>query len=250
MRFCPPSAAIAAALTIFAAGVCTCPNMAGATQLRVEPVLLELNEPAATGTLTLRNDGDAEVAVQTRVFRWSQSAGRESLDPTTDVVASPPMVRLAPHADYTVRIVRTSKQPVHGEESYRVIVDQLPDVGSRPANTVAILIRQSIPVFFRAVQLLRASLTWSAVREHDGIVLSVTNAGDERVRIASLRVRDRVGSTIGFGDGLVGYVLGQSTMNFIIAKAPRGFGDHGQVQITAVSNNGPIDATVPLASRP
>jgi len=233
-----------AAATLF---VCTAAGAAAAAQLRVEPVLLELNAPAAAGTLTLRNDGDTEVGVQTRVYRWSQSDGRESLDATTDVAASPPIVKLAPHADYTVRVVRTSKQPVHGEESYRVVVDQLPEARRQTEDTVAILIRQSIPVFFRAPELRKASVTWSITRERGAIVARATNSGDERLRIAGLRLRDKAGSTIGFGNGLVGYVLGQSTMNFNVAKPPPGFGNGGQVEITAISNNGPINAIAPFA---
>ena len=126
-----PASVIVAIASTFA-------SMADATQLRVEPVLLELNAPAAAGILTLRNDGDVAVTVQTRVYRWSQAAGRESLDPTTNVVASPPIVTLAPKADYTVRIVRTLNQPVHGEESYRILVDQLPD--GRQKHKVASLL--------------------------------------------------------------------------------------------------------------
>ncbi|MHC2468560.1 fimbrial biogenesis chaperone [Bradyrhizobium embrapense] len=115
-------------LAAFAASL-ACMEVAHAAALRVEPVLLELNAPAAAASLTLRNDEDADVEVQTRVLRWSQSDGKESLEPTTDVVASPPAVRMTPHSDYVVRVVRVSKQPVNGEESYRVIVDQLPRAG-------------------------------------------------------------------------------------------------------------------------
>ena len=74
------------------------PGPSFAAQLRVQPVLLELDAPAAAATLTLRNDEDAEIAVQTRVFIWRQSGGAETLEPTTDVVASPPTVKLAPGA--------------------------------------------------------------------------------------------------------------------------------------------------------
>lgn len=234
---------------IAAAAACTFAGLASAAQLRVEPVLLELNAPIAAGTLTLRNDDDSAVAVQTRVFRWTQSEGRESLVLTTDAVASPPIVRLAPHANYTVRIVRTSRQPVRGEEGYRVLVDQLPDARRQAASTVAILIRQSIPVFFRAAQLSKANVSWSLIREREGIVVKAANAGDERLRIAALRLQDEAGATIGFGNGLVGYVLGRSTMNFIVTKPPAGFGANGPIRITAVSNNGPINATVPFAAR-
>jgi P pilus assembly chaperone PapD len=109
-------------------------SIASAAQLRVEPVSLELGAPAAAGILTLRNDDDVEVTAQTRVFRWSQSAGKETLEPTTDVVASPPTVTLSPHADYVVRVVRVTKQPVQGEENYRVFVDQIPQPPKQTAR--------------------------------------------------------------------------------------------------------------------
>jgi fimbrial chaperone protein len=234
---------------IVAVGACSLGSTANATQLRVEPVLLELNAPAAAGALKLRNDEDVEVTVQTRVYRWSQAAGRENLDPTTDVVASPPVVKLAPHTDYTVRIVRTSKQPVRGEESFRVLVDQLPDARRRTENSVAIVVRQSIPIFFRSAQVSKANVSWLLTHERDSITVTANNAGDERLRIASLRLRDAAGATIGFGDGLVGYVLGQSSMRFTVTKPPAGFGVHGPVLITAMSNTGPVKAEVPLQLR-
>lgn len=221
-----------------------------AAQLSVEPVLLELNAPTAAGTLTLRNDEDVDVTVQTRVFRWSQIQGTENLEATTDVVASPPAVRMAPHSDYTVRVVRTSKQPVRGEESYRVIVDQLPDARRQSPLAINILIRQSIPVFFRAAQLTRANVSWSLAYERGKVVVTASNSGDERLQIASLRLRDAAGSTINFGNGLVGYVLGRSSMSFIAATPPRGFGaGGGPVSITAESNNGPVHAAAPLQIR-
>jgi fimbrial chaperone protein len=243
MRFLCASAIATAAISL------TLICMAAGSELRVEPISLELNAPAAAGTLTLRNDEDVRITVQTRVFRWSQVNGRESLDPTTDVVASPPIVVLAPHTDYTVRIVRTSQQPVRGEESYRLFIDQLPGPQRQVQRTVAILVRQSIPVFFRAAQLNKASVTWSLAYERDEVVITASNSGDERLRIADLRLRDAAGTSIGFGNGLVGYVLGRSSMSFIVTHPPRGFGADGGVLLTAATNTGPIRATVPLQIR-
>jgi fimbrial chaperone protein len=111
------------------------------------------------------------------------------------------------------------------------------------------LIRQSIPVFFRAAQVTRANVSWTLAYEGGNVVVSASNVGDERLRIASLRLRDEAGSTINFGNGLVGYVLGRSSMRFIAVKPPRGFGAAGSVSITAESNNGPIRALAPLQIR-
>lgn len=90
---------------------------AAAGGLRVDPVLLELNAPATAGSFTLHNDSAGKIAVQTRVYRWSQADGKETLEPATDVVASPPVVNLEPGADHIVRCVRLNKQPVQREEA-------------------------------------------------------------------------------------------------------------------------------------
>jgi fimbrial chaperone protein len=223
---------------------------AAAAQLRVEPVLLELNEPVSAAVLSVRNEEKFDVAVQTRVFRWSQSDGQESLGPTTDIAASPPIVRLQPGADYTIRVVRTSKVPLAGEESYRVIVDEIPD-GQRPQRTnVAILIRQSIPVFLRARQMAAAHVSWSLRTEDGKLAVTGTNSGDERLRIASLRLRDAAGRAVDFGDGLVGYVLGRSSMRFVMPSPPRGFGAAGPVSVSAVTNTGPLHAMASLQDQP
>ena len=223
---------------------------ASAALLQVEPVLLEMDAPTAAGTLPLRNDEDVDVAVQTRVFRWSQVNGKESLEPATGVAASPPIVTLAPGADYTVRVVRTSKRPVRGEESYRVLVDQLPNPRRLSQSMVNILIRQSIPVFFRARETTRPNVAWSARIDHGRLLIDGNNGGDERLRVASLKLRDAAGTTVSFGDGLAGYVLGRSSMTFTIPNPPRGFGQGGTVSIDAESNSGPVHATAPLQILP
>ncbi len=228
------------ALALLACGACG----AQATQLRVEPVLLELTAPAAAGTLTLRNNDDSEVTVQTRVLRWSQAEGKETLEPTTDVVVSPPAVTLAPGVDYVVRIVRVSKQPVRAEESYRVLVDQLPRASGQKNRSINLLVRQSIPVFFRARELTPAAVSWSITPDAGKLVVVASNAGDERLRIASLRLKDASGASISFGNGLVGYSLGRSTMSWVAPNYPRGFAANGPVTLTAETDKGPARAVV------
>src|ERR1044072_4726819 len=90
---------------------------AGAGSLQVEPVLVDVAAPGGASTVTLRNEGTTPIDAQIRVYRWSLVKGKERLDPTDDVVASPPSVTLAPKGQYITRIVRVSKQPVVGEES-------------------------------------------------------------------------------------------------------------------------------------
>ena len=123
--------------------------------LQVEPVLIDVTAPGAASTVTLRNEGAAPINVQIRVFRWSQVNGKENLEPTDEVVASPPAVTLAPKGNYVARVVRVSKRPISGEESYRVLIDQLPEASQQRGNAVKLLVRYSIPVLLRRLRTAR-----------------------------------------------------------------------------------------------
>ncbi len=215
-----------------------------AGQLTVDPILLEIDAPSAAGMLRLRNEQDAAAIVQTRVLRWTQADGVEKLEPTTDVVSSPPEVTLTPGVGYVVRIVRVSKQPVRGEESYRVLVDQLPTGPRLSAPTVRLIIRQSIPVFFRAQNVGRPVVAWSLTRKGKALFLNAANSGDERLRLASLRLRAASGTTISFGNGLLGYVLGHSSMSWQTPRASGDFAIGGPVKLTVQTNRGALETTI------
>src|SRR5215472_15707612 len=175
---------------------------ANAGSLQVEPVLVDVAAPGAASTVTLRNEGTAPINAQIRVFRWSLVNGKEHLDPTNDVVASPPSVTLTPKGQYITRIVRVSKQPVVGEESYRLLVDQLPDLSQQRNGAVNLMVRHSIPVFFGAANKKNPTITWSLAVKGDKVTVLAHNTGDRRLRIANLKLRDANGHSISFGNGL------------------------------------------------
>ena len=97
--------------------------------LRVQPLSVEVTSPSQSTSITLQNNGSEVLSLQLRVFDWSQENGEDRLAPTNEVVASPPVARIAPGSSYTVRIARTSgAAAADAEESYRLWIDELPPV--------------------------------------------------------------------------------------------------------------------------
>jgi fimbrial chaperone protein len=88
------------------------------------------------------------VQVQVRVFRWTVVDGNDVLEPTRDVVASPPMTVLVPGAENLIRVVRVSDKPPADGERYRLLIDELPDPNRQRAGRVNVLVRHAIPVTF------------------------------------------------------------------------------------------------------
>src|SRR3954462_5266310 len=209
------------------AAAASAPAAAGSVQ--VEPVLVDITAPGAASTVTLRNEGTTPIDAQIRVFRWSIVNGKEQLDPTDDVVASPPSVTLTPKGQYITRIVRTSKQPVVGEESYRLLIDQLPDLSQQRNGAVNLMVRYSIPVFFGAPNKKNPTVAWSIATSGDKVTLTARNDGERRLRISAFSLRDASGKSVSFGSGLAGYALGQSAVSWTMPG--RGFSANGSISV-------------------
>jgi fimbrial chaperone protein len=221
---------------------------ASAASLQVQPVLIEVGAPGLTSTVNLRNAGALPVAAQLRVYSWSQSDGVEKLEPTDAVVASPPAATLAPGSTHVVRLVRVAKEPVPREESYRLLIDQLPNASLQRSGAVNLIVRHSIPVFFKPRDQGGASIAWSAQVLKNNLVVTARNNGDRRLRIAALQVRDARGSSVNFGNGLIGYALGGSTMRWTTPLGTRAFAQGGQALISAQGDTGAVHAVATIQS--
>lgn len=209
-----------AALTLLAAiGLATAPARAGS--LEISPILVDVpTQGAGASMLTLRNRSAQPARIQLRLFRWSQSDGTERFEPADGVAVSPPFATIPAGETYVVRVVRTAVDPIVGEESYRLLIDELPEPGT-PDGTVTLAVRHSLPVFFRAPAATAPAITWTATTTPAGIELTGRNDGDRRVRIANLRLVDATGRRATFGSGLTGYLLGRGGRSWSLATPPR-----------------------------
>ena len=220
----------------------TGPSQAAA--LRVAPIIVDVAR-GATSTVELQNLGRSETTVQVRVFRWVQKGGLNKLVPTRDVVASPPFTKIKPGRRNIIRIVRLSKRPVVGEESYRILVDELPKRKTARSIRVGIALRYSLPVFFGSNSQSDSRLRWSVVQKNGETIVTATNPGNRRVRLSALTLSDRSGRRLRFSKGLTGYVLGRSTATWK-TKGMISAGASARVRITASTENGTIESEAKL----
>jgi fimbrial chaperone protein len=208
--------AIAGAL---AAAVLLMP-LVSASGLQVSPIGLRLLSTAQADALWLTNTGSESVHAQVRVFHWSQVDGKDVLEPSRDLVVSPPMVTIAAGDRQMVRVIRQVPAPSGTEASYRVIVDELPiDAGDQPG--LKFVLRYSIPVFLAPVgdPPVRTSLQASWDNSPDGPILRVRNAGSGHAQIAEVVWLGAKGQRTVLLPGLVGYALPGSSMSW---RLPQG----------------------------
>jgi fimbrial chaperone protein len=210
-----------------------------AQSLNVSPITIDLPSGAASTVLTLQTNKKEGVAVQLRVLRWLQTDGGDQLEKTEDVVVSPPMLNLRGGAPSTVRLVRVAKATVSGEETYRLLIDEIPDRKNLQSGNVTFTIRQSLPVFFAGDDVRAGSLTWKVGERKGKLALEATNGGQKRVKLWALSVTDEQNRPVLKMDGLAGYVLGGQTKTWELSGAAAG----KSLTIKAESDKGPINAS-------
>ncbi len=219
------------------------PALAGA--LEVTPILTDVVAVAEGATsLTVRNRASTPATVQLRLMRWRLQDGQDRLEPTTDAGVSPPFITVRPGGTHVIRLVRTSKRPIAGEEAYRLLLDELPTPGGDEI-AVALTVRHALPVFFRSPKASRPDLRWRIEGTDGARELVATHAGERRLRVAKLRIDDGAGNGIDFGDGLAGYALGGGARRWRL-PVDRPFRPT-RVTVRFVSESGPETAEASLA---
>ncbi|WP_298015422.1 fimbria/pilus periplasmic chaperone [uncultured Castellaniella sp.] len=188
-----------------------CAAAATAATLQISPVTIEMAPGVRGAAMTLSNVGEHPLYGQLRVFEWDQREGEDRLLPTRAVVASPPMLQIAPGAQQVVRIVRVAGEaarPVK-EDSYRILIDEIPDPRTQPRSGVVIRMRYSVPVFLDngLTARDRPELSWSLACENRRWRLRADNAGALHARLNTVWIAGADGRRHDIEPGLLGYVL-------------------------------------------
>ncbi|MFT3673261.1 molecular chaperone [Aestuariivirga sp.] len=228
------------ALAIALAAMSTLSSLAEAGTLQVSPINIEVAGGGNTAVQNLENKGTSVINAQVRVFKWINENGKDKLVPTKDVVASPPALKIKPGAKATVRIVRLLKTPVVGEETYRLIIDDLPPPPDGNGGTVSFAVRHAIPVFFQAAGI-RSDVSWTAAMNGPALVLTASNSGQLHSRITQVQL-SKGGTAVGSIDGLAGYALAGDSISWKMKI--KGVAPGTTLALKAVTNDGNVATTI------
>ena len=199
-----------AAVALF--GLC---GGAWALSLGISPINLFVIAPDKTGAMSLSNQTKVPARLQIRVFRWTQKDGVEVLAPTRDVIANPPSMEIPPDQTYTVRVARISRVPLGAEESYRLILDELPSPidPTAPVEGVRMLLRTSLPVFFSS-KAVTPKIAWRVWNADGKLNIEAVNSGTRHIKLVDLAVEGPQGRTTFNSAGSNAYVLPGSTLRY------------------------------------
>lgn len=212
----------------------------GAGAVLVWPVYQVIEADQKGSALWLENRGTDLVSMQVRVLGWRQENGAERYSDQNNVVASPPFIRIEPGKKQLVRLMRLTPVPAGAEQSYRILIDEIPVAGNKPATGAALTIqmRYVLPLFTQGDGIWTAprqdvkrdqktmsqpKLSWSVTQRHGETQLAIRNSGVVHARLSNLYWGKGATSTQSISQGFMGYVLPGQTMYWPLKKAaPRG----------------------------
>ncbi|QNX88895.1 fimbrial biogenesis chaperone [Acinetobacter seifertii] len=167
------------------------PSMLNAASIRLSPVSVEILSDQSASSISLYNQSNESADLQIRIFEWTQNAGQDQLIPTDDIAISPPFLKLKPNDSYNLRVVRIKPEPISGEKTYRIILDELPKpIDSRKASQgVNVLLRSSLPVFVVNKDAI-TQLNWKIDAKQNDTFLNISNIGNRHALLNDLILVD------------------------------------------------------------
>ena len=183
---------------------------ASAGTLAVSPLRITFSGATGISSVTVENNGREEALVQAETFAWHQVSGEHKLSTTDDVVAVPPVFRLAPGAQQQVRIGLTRAFTEKVEQTFRLTITEVPT--ATVPGTVAVAVRHSLPIFVRPSSALSSNL---AAKRHLSNGLEISNSGNQHVRIHRWRLRDSTGAILAEDSG-PGYLLAGASQVLLV----------------------------------
>jgi fimbrial chaperone protein len=169
---------------------------AGSFQL--EPLRLHFDRAGDIQSVRVRNTGAEPLVLQVEAFAWQQSDNADDYRQTRTLLATPPIITIAPDEDQIIRVALRDPPQGPNESAFRIYFHEVPQAPPGSFRGLQMALRVGIPVFVSPPNLaLAARPVWHAQREtKGGIVLSVSNPGNAHFHIRELQVSDDDGAQL------------------------------------------------------
>jgi fimbrial chaperone protein len=200
---------------VAAACLALLPLAAVAGSLRVGPTRVDLSIRRPVVALEVQNTADSAALTQIDVFTWTQEGAGDSLAPTTDLIATPLVIHLAPGETRVVRVGLREPNRTAVERSYRLFVREVapPYV---PGTGLQFALRIGVPVFALPVDArpgtvnALAELSWRWLPDiHGCATVQLSNPSARHERVLTAEMLSRSGEVL-WRSGEPAYVLAAS----------------------------------------
>jgi fimbrial chaperone protein len=161
-----------------------------AALLQIQPVRLTLPASGHAGKIKIINQSPQPAVLQARIYAWSQAQdGTDRLEPTSDVLFSPPIMTIEAGGTQTLRLAQRH-DPSAGaasERTFRMALEELPSKSEGTGLTLRM--RYLVPVFSGGEDGHAGPVNIQLVGTGTGCRITLENEGTRHVSVRKLEGR-------------------------------------------------------------
>lgn len=206
-----------------------------AATFSVSPVRIYMEPRERAAAVTVVNEGDAELVLESELFQWTQKAdGTDELTPTDDLILAPPILKLPAKSRQVLRLANLKPVPPGEQLTYRMIVREVPEAAEpKPGVQIQISLAFSLPVFITPPGVKSRLVCGASRKSATLLVATCENQGNAYAQPVNFAIKGPTGNTMLSQDVSAGYILPKMRREFEL-KQPAG----------APSMNGPAKVAV------
>jgi fimbrial chaperone protein len=216
-----------------------------AGSFQVNPIRVDMTKGATTAAITVRNDGEDAIVVQSSVVKWTQDNGQEVYTPTTEALVTPPIMTVPPGGEQIVRVgLRRGPDPQR-ELAYRLYLQEVPPPPKPGFTGLQVALRVGLPVFVAPATPGIRRLEWSAQIGQDGAIrLAAQNTGNAHVQVTDFELGlPGAGEPIAH-ESTLAYVLAGQRRQWTLPAPPDRVKSVNEFRLKAYTDAGEIDTAV------
>jgi fimbrial chaperone protein len=162
---------------------------AHAATFSVSPVTAYLNAQQPITALTIKNQDSTPITVEAQLFRWQQVDGKEQLTPAPELLVTPPIFKIPGSSTQIIRVGMRKPITSDLEQSYRLILKEVPTQAKQDFQGLNVVLRISMPVFVSKGPV-SPEINWRAYQGDDGkLWLDIRNTGSGHTKIQQIALQ-------------------------------------------------------------
>lgn len=199
-----------------------------AASLGVWPINPRIDAPASATMVWVKNNSpNDDIVLQARVLKWNQYENTDKYEQQDDLVVSPPLITVKPGAQQVFRVVNRKGviARVNEEQSFRLIIDEIPVEGKQEQGALNFQMRYSLPLFVGVpaeyldktaelrLKAMASGLRYRLIAQPQPVI-EITNVGKFNARLSKVKVLSTGTAPVVLSEGLLGYVLVGATKSW------------------------------------
>lgn len=164
----------------------------------VAPVRVYMASHERAAAITVTNDGDDDLVMQTDIYEWKQTPdGKELLTLSEDMIMAPPILKMVPRSHQVIRLISLNEKSRDQQSTYRMLVREIPEARRARADLqVQIAYAFSIPIFITPPGALAKVDCVLTRLGSDAVQAVCQNSGSAAAHITGLHISNSAQETV------------------------------------------------------